>query len=405
MKYTLEQRLDIGRRIYEGEITRFQAAQEYDINDNTARNYMWLYRDTNNLPPKKGGRKNSTAKAKSSPAIEVKRPNLEEYESMTKEELIQALVQARITETRLKKRLRSEGGWFGNSLQQQEYQVILELSGEFPVNLLCEAMGINRSSFYYWKKMLSNPAPRTKALVENIQLFKEYHLKYPSHGYRWLNAKIRLDKGIEMTDPYAHKCCKAAGIKSKAKHYKYKKPGAPFKIFPNLLMSEMQIDEPLQCVVSDMTAFWVKGIYYELTLYMDLWNNEILSHSLSSKRGDRMTYISGLKDLLELKKQHPEYQMILHSDQGSVYASKAFNDLLPMYVTRSMSRAGTPTDNSAMESINGWIKAELFMDFHVTGERPVHDEVDEYINFFNEERPAYALSYLTPKQYREKYSA
>ena len=103
MKYTLEQRLDIGRRIYEGEITRFQAAQEYDINDNTARNYMWLYRDINNLPHKKGGRKNSITKVKSSPSIEVKRPNLEEYESMTKEELIQALVQARITETRLKK--------------------------------------------------------------------------------------------------------------------------------------------------------------------------------------------------------------------------------------------------------------------------------------------------------------
>ena len=103
MKYTLEQRLDIGRRIYEGEITRFQAAQEYDISDNTARNYMWLYRDINNLPHKKGGRKNSITKVKSSPSIEVKRPNLEEYESMTKEELIQALVQARIVETRLKK--------------------------------------------------------------------------------------------------------------------------------------------------------------------------------------------------------------------------------------------------------------------------------------------------------------
>ena len=111
-----------------------------------------------------------------------------------------------------------------------------------------------------------------------------------------------------------------------------------------------------------------------------------------------MTYISGLKDLLEIKKQHQEYQMVLHSDQGSVYASKAFNDLLPMYVTRSMSIAGTPTDNSAMESINGWIKAELFMDFHVTGERAVHEEVDDYIKFFNEERPAYALSYFTPKQ-------
>lgn len=253
--------------------------------------------------------------------------------------------------------------------------------------------------------MLSNPSPRTRALVDNIQLFQEYHLKYPSHGYRWLNEKIRLDKGIIMSDPYVHKCCKTAGIRSKAKHYKYKKPGAPGKIFPNLLMPELQIDGPLQCIVSDMTAFWVKGIYYELILYMDLWNNEIVSHALSSRRGDRMTYISGLEDLLEIKKQYPEYQMILHSDQGAVYASKAFNDLLPMYVTRSMSRAGTPTDNGAMESINGWIKAELFMDFHVTGERPVDVEIDEYITFFNEERPAYALNYLTPKQYRELYAA
>ena len=168
----------------------------------------------------------------------------------------------------------------------------------------------------------------------------------------------------------------------------------------------MQIDGPLQCIVSDMTAFYVKGVYYELTLYMDLWNNEIVSHSLSSKRGDRMTYINGLEDLIKLKQQHPEYQMILHSDQGSVYASKSFNELLPMYgITRSMSRAGTPTDNAAMEAINSWIKAELFMDLHVTGEKPVQNEIDDYILFFNEQRPAYSLNYLTPKQYRESNSA
>lgn len=266
-------------------------------------------------------------------------------------------------------------------------------------------MGINRSSFYYWKKHVSDPVPRTKNLINNIQVFQEYHLQYPSHGYRWLNAKLRLDTGLVLSDPYAHKCCKSAGIKSKAKHYKYKKSGDSGRVFPNLLSAELNIDGPLQCIVSDMTAFYVKGIYYELTLYMDLWNNEIVSHALSAKRGDRMTYISGLADLLELKKEHPEYQMILHSDQGSVYASKAFNDLLPVYVSRSMSRAGTPTDNAAMESINGWIKAELFMDFHVTGEKPVEQEIDEYIVFFNEQRPAYSLNYLTPKQYREAHAA
>ena len=98
-------------------------------------------------------------------------------------------------------------------------------------------------------------------------------------------------------------------------------------------------------------------------------------------------------------------QMVLHSDQGSVYASKDFNELLPMYnVVRSMSRAGTPTDNAAMEAINGWIKAEMFMDFHVTGNTSVEQEVDDYIVFFNEQRPAYSLSYLTPKQFREQFA-
>ncbi len=277
----------------------------------------------------------------------------------------------------------------------------MELSGEFPVKLLCKAMQINRSSFYYWKRKLGNPAPRTKNLIENIQLFVEYHIKYPSHGYRWLRAKICLDTGLVLSAPYAHKCCKIAGIKSRAKHYRYKKPGHPGRIFPNLLSAELNIDGPLQCIVSDMTAFYVKGIYYELTLYMDLWNNEIVGHGLSAKRGDRMTYINGLEELLSCKKD--KYKMILHSDQGAVYASKAFNDLLPMYVNRSMSRAGTPTDNAAIEAINGWIKAEMFMDFHITGDKPVEQEIDEYILFFNEQRPAYSLNYLTPKQYRETF--
>ncbi len=54
-------------------------------------------------------------------------------------------------------------------------------------------------------------------------------------------------------------------------------------------------------------------------------------------------------------------------------------------IMHSMSRAGTPTDNAAMESINGWIKSELFTDFHLQGENVV-EEMAAYIKFFNEER-------------------
>ena len=281
----------------------------------------------------------------------------------------------------------------------------MELSGKYPVNLLCEKIGIPRSSFYNWKKGIDEPSEQKKRLIRNVALFREYHNRFPSHGYRWLNAKIKLDLGIVLSGPYAHKCCKIAGVKSVSKHYKYKKPGDPFKTFPNLMLAGVNINGPMECVVSDMTAFYVKGIYYELTLYMDLWNDELIAHSLSSKRGDRMTYLNGLQDVIEYQKQHPDQKLLLHSDQGSVYASKSYNELLPMYnITRSMSRAGTPTDNAAMESINGWVKAEMFTDFHIMDRDNVPEQVDEYIHFFNEERPAYTLGYLTPKQYREQFT-
>ena len=106
MKYTKEQRLDIGRRIYDGELTRYGAAEVYEISDETARNYMRQYRDANRLPPKRGTQSNcGLAKMKSKPTP----AGLEDLQSMTKEELIDALVMAKITEARLKKGYLAEG--------------------------------------------------------------------------------------------------------------------------------------------------------------------------------------------------------------------------------------------------------------------------------------------------------
>ncbi len=100
MKYTKEQRLDIGRRIYDGEITKYEAADQYDISYQTARDYMRLYRDENHLPPKHGCPTNGGFSIKNT----LPEPNnLEAYEAMSKDELIQELIKARIAEARLKK--------------------------------------------------------------------------------------------------------------------------------------------------------------------------------------------------------------------------------------------------------------------------------------------------------------
>ena len=79
----------------------------------------------------------------------------------------------------------------------------------------------------------------------------------------------------------------------------------------------------------------------------------------------------------------------------------AYNDLINDFnIQRSMSRAGTPTDNPVNESLNGWIKEELFIDFHLKDSLDVRSDIEKYIHYFNNIRPAYSLNYKTPLQFK-----
>lgn len=264
-------------------------------------------------------------------------------------------------------------------------------------------MDINRSGFYKWLKRKNRPNAREINRRTAIQQFIEYHRMYPSHGYKWLNAKILLDTGVIYSDVFAHRCCKYAGIKSQAKHVKrYGKSKKEMHGFPNLMLKEITPTKPFEVVVSDMTAFYAKHQYYELTLYMDLFNNEIIAHKLSRRRGDPKTYLDGLESVLKKKEEYKDLNMVLHTDQGSVYSSKRFNEPLKEYnIIHSMSKPGCPTENGAMEAINGWIKEELFLDFNINKSGDIQDEIDNYIHYFNYERPSCVLNYKTPIQYKK----
>lgn len=65
-----------------------------------------------------------------------------------------------------------------------------------------------------------------------------------------------------------------------------------------------------------------------------------------------------------------------------------------------MSRAGTPTDNPIIESLNGWMKAELLLDFGLSKATNPKKVLDHYVNYFNFQRFAAALDYKTPIQYK-----
>ena len=156
-----------------------------------------------------------------------------------------------------------------------------------------------------------------------------------------------------------------------------------------------------------MTAFKYWIFYFEATFYFDVFTKEILSWRVAERRGSREQYIGGLVDVVDMLKGCKE-PTIIHTDQGSVYASLAYNELIKnTNIVRSMSRAGKPTDNPVNEALNGWIKEELFIDFKIEQCR-TRDEfknaIERYVQYYNEQRPCYAIGYDTPANYRKRYN-
>ena len=263
-------------------------------------------------------------------------------------------------------------------------------------------MNVNRSGYYKWRFRKANPTGRERGRMDDVKRLRDIHRKHPSHGYRWLAKRLRDTTGRVVSDLYVHRCCKYAGILANSRHYRYQKPGVEKITYPNIIKKGWDVKSPRKVIVSDMTSFYHKRKYYELTLYMDVYNNEILSHVLSGKKGDPRAYFRGLEMAAErIKKEQTGQVIVLHTDQGAVYSSERYNALLKHFnITHSMSRAGTPTDNPVMESINGWIKEEMIVDFGMRTCDDIFKFVDDYVKYYNNERPAYSLNYKTPVQFR-----
>ena len=265
-------------------------------------------------------------------------------------------------------------------------------------------MNVSRSGYYKWlnrKGKINNYKKNRIALAEEI---KNIHKHHSTYGYRAIAQNIRNKTGWLFSDNLCHKVCKSLNIRSKARKT-YVPRGEESITYPNIVRGNFNPSRPFQIVVSDTTIIHCRGISYDWTFYVDVYNNEIIGSDVSpSKHGAGVpNHFSACKDFLEakIKRGYKDLETIFHTDQGTVYSSKAFNKLLDNYtIKRSMSRAGTPTDNPVIESLNGWIKNELYKDFKIYLADDINVAIKDYINYFNTRRLAYSLKYKTPIQYR-----
>ena len=267
-------------------------------------------------------------------------------------------------------------------------------------------MNTSRSGYYKWLKT-KDVLNRYEINWKDLEpLIRDIHKRKPSYGYHRINAIIRRETGWVVSDNLVHKVCKILKIRSKAKHYStYKKPGEESIKYPNLINNDWHTTRPLEKITSDTTMIWFKKQRYDWTYYVDAFDDSIIGsdvkpfyHGVSISN-----HKLALNDMLnnKIKRGYKSQETIFHSDQGTIYSSVAFNNAHKDYnITRSMSRIGTPTDNPIIESKNGWLKKEMYIDFNQEDYDTVEDYINAIIYDHNYLRPSYALNYKTPIEYR-----
>lgn len=273
----------------------------------------------------------------------------------------------------LKKLCRADDGYWRtgvHSFKAEEFEIVELLSRDYDVQDLCQLMGVSRSGYYKWKKR--DKSRRDMKREEVIALVSKIHEAHPSHGYRWVAAYLRANYGQSCSDSYIYKAFRYLGIQSETKHKPHYRPRKVRDLYPNLIFTTWEtVDRPRQVIVSDMTVLKPWIFYLELTLYFDVFTKQILTWKLSERRGGREQYLDGLADVIELLRGKEE-----------------------------------PTDNPVNEELNGWIKEELYIDFRLEECRTrdaVKEVLHRYVDFYNRQRPCFAIGYDTPYNYCKRF--
>ena len=173
------------------------------------------------------------------------------------------------------------------------------------------------------------------------------------------------------------------------------KPKKPHKIFENKLGQDFHADKPNRKWCTDFTYLFLKNgeVRYNCTI-IDLYDRSVVA-SITDRHITSDLAIRTLQKALDSR--HPaKGELLLHSDQGSQYTSKAFIEFCgSVHVSQSMSKAGYPYDNAPMER---YLCTNLY-EFRTQEE--LYQAVEEFAYAtYNHVRPHSCNGYRTPFEAR-----
>jgi len=225
-----------------------------------------------------------------------------------------------------------------------------------------------------------------------------------TYGYRRVTTHINRKDDKNYNKKRIRRLMLEMGLKSHIRRSNGYSTQASYRnIEPNRLDRVFTADKPNEKWVTDVTHLhYGIGKKAYLSAIKDLYDGSIVAYCVS-RRNDNPLVMDTLDKAIEA---NPEAEPLIHSDRGSQYTSKEYRRKTTQAgMTRSMSRTGNCIDNASIESFFGHFKCEKY-DLNVYPTyKSLTDDIDEYINFYNNERFQETLNSLTPLEFRYQAAA
>jgi putative transposase len=259
-----------------------------------------------------------------------------------------------------------------------------------PKRLLASAFGLNRSGLYLEGKMET----KDNTLRQEIE---RLHGLDDTLGCRKLAVMLGTGKNRVFRVMLKY------NLLPRRKRPSYKYPGKTDEVVENKLLKQTQEDLTHHTILfSDIFQFRLSdGSWVYCCFVIRKETKQILSFCYGySMKAD---LVSSSIQRLDLIQDLTDTPVIFHSDQGKQYGAKiTLETLTEMNFERSMSRAGTPTDNGSAERFVQTFKLAVTERYKYQNLLEFEHFATKWLNFYNQLRPHQSLKQKSPNQYAKE---
>lgn len=273
-------------------------------------------------------------------------------------------------------------------------------------------IGFSKATYMYWQKRFDREDP-DESLIQQMKSIRDEHKDY---GYRRIHGEL-IKQGLDVNKKKVQRIVQQRGMQvtsftRKSRRFSTYK-GVVGRIAPNRVNRRFGTSLPHQKITTDTTEFKyyepdskgrvsIKKLY--LDPFMDMWNQEILSYSISD-RPSAASIMKALDEAISVT-EDCRFRRTFHSDRGWAYQMSSYIYALKKNrIFQSMSRKGNCYDNSPMENFFGIMKQEMYYGQVYNSFGELKEAIEKYIHYYNERRSKASLGYRSPVEYRKQMLA